>query len=169
MVQSVERCAWMLADTHQPQRAARLLGAAEAARDRIRAPLLGDKVFYDRHLERARDELDQATFDATWGEGRAMTLEQAVEYALVEIDKIAAAPSGTLTTKERPGGLTAREHEVAARIARGMSNREIAQELVVSERTVESHVTNILNKLGFASRAQIRKWVLEQGLLRRDK
>jgi predicted ATPase/DNA-binding CsgD family transcriptional regulator len=66
--------------------------------------------------------------------------------------------------KEEFGGLTAREREVAALIARGGSNREIAETLVVSERTVESHVTNILAKLGFSSRARIAVWAAEKGL-----
>lgn len=62
------------------------------------------------------------------------------------------------------GGLTSRERQVAVLVAAGKSNRAIADELVVSERTVESHVTNILGKLGFSSRAQIAAWVVEQGL-----
>ena len=61
-------------------------------------------------------------------------------------------------------GLTAREREVADLIARGESNREIAEALVVSERTVESHVTNILAKLGFSSRARIAVWAVDKGL-----
>ena len=51
-----------------------------------------------------------------------------------------------------------------SRIVHGESNREIAEALVVSERTVETHVGNILNKLGFTKRAEIRKWVVEKGL-----
>lgn len=62
------------------------------------------------------------------------------------------------------GGLTAREHEVAAFIAQGKTSREIAGLLVLSERTVEGHVNNILGKLGFTSRAQIAAWVVERGL-----
>ncbi len=62
------------------------------------------------------------------------------------------------------GGLTAREREVAALIAQGKTSREIADLLVVSERTAEVHVSNILGKLGFTSRAQIAAWVVERGL-----
>jgi DNA-binding CsgD family transcriptional regulator len=62
------------------------------------------------------------------------------------------------------GGLTAREREVAALIAQGKTSREIADLLVVSERTAEGHVSNILGKLGFTSRAQIAVWVVERGL-----
>ncbi len=65
---------------------------------------------------------------------------------------------------EKYGGLTAREREIATLIARGRSNREIADQLVVSERTVESHVANILSKLDFASRTQVAAWVVDVGL-----
>lgn len=66
--------------------------------------------------------------------------------------------------KEAFGGLTAREREVAALIAGGKSNREIAGVLVVSERTIETHVANIMFKLNVQSRRQIRDWALEKGL-----
>ena len=67
--------------------------------------------------------------------------------------------------KQTFGGLTAREREVAALIAQGKSNREIAEELVVSERTVETHVGNIMFKLDVRSRRQIRAWASEKGLI----
>jgi DNA-binding CsgD family transcriptional regulator/tetratricopeptide (TPR) repeat protein len=61
-------------------------------------------------------------------------------------------------------GLTPREREVARLVSQGKSNREIADGLVLSERTVENHVGNILTKLGFDSRAQIAVWAVEKGL-----
>jgi non-specific serine/threonine protein kinase len=66
--------------------------------------------------------------------------------------------------KEAFGGLTEREREVAGLIARHKSNRAIAVLLVLSERTVEKHVENILSKLGFASREQVAAWAAEKGL-----
>jgi len=68
--------------------------------------------------------------------------------------------------KGRFGGLTVREREVATLIAQGKSNREIADALVVGVRTVEAHITRILIKLGFSSRAQIAAWAVEKGLPR---
>ena len=62
------------------------------------------------------------------------------------------------------GGLTEREREVAALIAQGKANREIAEILVVNYRTIEKHIENILSKLGFTSRAQIAVWASEKGL-----
>ncbi len=74
----------------------------------------------------------------------------------------------TLTTRQAArqafGGLTRREREVAAIIARGLTNQEIADELVVSIKTVEAHVTRILSRLGFSSRAQIAAWAVDKGL-----
>jgi predicted ATPase/DNA-binding CsgD family transcriptional regulator len=67
--------------------------------------------------------------------------------------------------REASGGLTAREREVATLIAGGKTNREIAEVLVVSERTVETHVANILFKLNVQSRRQIRAWAVEKGLI----
>lgn len=61
-------------------------------------------------------------------------------------------------------GLTEREREVAALIAQGKSDRAIAETLVVSKRTASTHVTNILNKLGFSSRSQIAAWAVEKGI-----
>jgi DNA-binding CsgD family transcriptional regulator len=68
--------------------------------------------------------------------------------------------------KEEAGGLTAREREVAALITQGKSNREIAEAMVLSHRTVEAHISNILSKLNLASRAQIAVWAVERGLVK---
>lgn len=68
-------------------------------------------------------------------------------------------------TSTQFGGLTERERQVAVLIAHGKSNREIAETLVISYRTVETHVANIMFKLNCTSRAQIAAWVVEKGLL----
>jgi pimeloyl-ACP methyl ester carboxylesterase/DNA-binding CsgD family transcriptional regulator len=62
--------------------------------------------------------------------------------------------------------LSHREREVATLVALGLSNRQIAEELVIAEPTAERHVANILNKLGYHSRTQIAAWTVEHGLLR---
>ena len=61
----------------------------------------------------------------------------------------------------RPGGLTARECEVATMIAAGLTNREIAEALVLGERTIETHVSNILGKLELTSRREVARWAAE--------
>ena len=74
------------------------------------------------------------------------------------------ALSAAQNAKQAFGGLTTREREVAALIARGATSREIARALTISERTAETHVSHILGKLGFSSRAQIAAWAVEKGL-----
>ncbi len=69
------------------------------------------------------------------------------------------------TDKARVGGLTEREREIAVLVAQGKTNREIAAALVIAERTVETHIGNILSKLDFTSRTQIATWAVEKGLL----
>jgi non-specific serine/threonine protein kinase len=59
---------------------------------------------------------------------------------------------------QRPGGLTEREVQIVWEIARGLTNRQIAKKLGISQRTVDAHVQNILNKLGVEKRTQIAVW-----------
>jgi DNA-binding NarL/FixJ family response regulator len=65
-----------------------------------------------------------------------------------------------LWLRRPPRALSAREWEVAVLVTRGCSNRDIADELIVSQRTVDTHVSHILRKLGLSSRAQIGAWVV---------
>jgi DNA-binding NarL/FixJ family response regulator len=76
----------------------------------------------------------------------------------------AEAVIGDLTAATGPVLLSRREREVAVLVARGLTNREIARTLVVSERTAENHVQHILTKLGFGTRAQIAAWAVSEGL-----
>jgi DNA-binding CsgD family transcriptional regulator len=101
-------------------------------------------------------ELAEAIPDAT-------ARREFLERAQALIPRVRPA-STRQAEKKAYGGLTAREREVASMIAAGKSNREMAQALVVGERTVETHVSNILGKLGFASRAQIAAWAAARGL-----
>jgi DNA-binding CsgD family transcriptional regulator len=68
------------------------------------------------------------------------------------------------TESSQPGGLTRREREIAALVAHGLTNRQIADVLHVAERTAENHVPHILTKLGFQNRSQIAAWTTRQGL-----
>jgi DNA-binding NarL/FixJ family response regulator len=96
-----------------------------------------------------------------------MGLEEAVGYALSEEETTTAssqAPTQPLA-HEQPPALTAREREVAAMVGRGLSNRQIAKELYLSERTIEKHVSKILRKLELSSRTEIAAWATEQRLI----
>jgi DNA-binding NarL/FixJ family response regulator len=83
-----------------------------------------------------------------------------------ESSEDAPAVSGPPPSRQPLAALSRREREVAALIALGLSNRQLAEELAIAEATVERHVANILNKLGFRSRVQIAAWAVEHGLLR---
>jgi len=146
------------------QRAAVLFAAAapmqEALRSRRDADFLAEVQCY---RGRARMSLSEQAFEAAQTEGRALALEQAIEYAL--------RPAGPEPATRRPQGrgptnasLTVREHEVVRLVARGLTNRQIAAALVVSERTAEGHVQSILSKLSFNTRAQVAVWAVEHGL-----
>ena len=149
----------------QLESALRLFGAAEALLEMIGTDLgPADRELYDRHVSAACDQLDGESFDRLWAEGRAMTVEQALEYASNLTLVAQAVPSPRQATKREFGGLTPRERQIAGLVAQGKSNREMAEELVLSERTVENHVGNILGKLGFSSRAQVAAWAIEKGL-----
>ena len=141
-------------------RAARLYGAAEALRLAIGAPLPpADWPERERHLATARATLDAASWEAAWADGRAMTPQQAAEYALSEER---AAPPAAPSPERPPAKLSRREKGVADLLAHGLTNRQIAEELFLSERTVENHVRNILKKLNLSSRSEVAVWVEAQ-------
>ncbi|HEY3062030.1 MAG TPA: tetratricopeptide repeat protein [Chloroflexota bacterium] len=136
--------------------AARLLGAAEAVRDMIRVPRPpADAADHDHALTVVRANLSQSVFAHEWERGRSMPLEL-VLHAFDALPVVA---------QPEPSPLTLREHEVTLLVAEGLSNKEIADRLVLSIRTVEAHVTHVLNKLGLRSRAQLAIWALEHGRL----
>ena len=127
--------------------------------------LLAEGREYERYLAAARAQLTKQEFEQAQQEGRSQTLEQAVEYAL-SLPLGSAAPTTKL--HDEFGGLTEREREIVSLIGQGKTNGEIATELVLSKRTVEKHVANILSKLELTSRAQIVRWAIEHNLTSRS-
>jgi DNA-binding NarL/FixJ family response regulator len=103
-----------------------------------------------------RQVLGEAAFATAFQHGTDLTADQAVTYALG--NKPAAAPPPAAAAV--PAALTRRERQVAELVAKGASNKDIATTLVIAQRTAESHVENILTKLGFTSRTQIATWQL---------
>jgi DNA-binding CsgD family transcriptional regulator len=153
-----------------------LEGAKRGAVERREAPLLWQihcSLGQVYRLLKREQEASNAVAAAREGiESLAQTIDDAelrehfVQRALATLPKEKPI-SPRRAEAEKYGGVTERERSVAALIAQGKSNREIADQLVVSERTVESHVANVLFKLGFASRAQVAAWVVEVGLDKR--
>jgi predicted ATPase/DNA-binding SARP family transcriptional activator/DNA-binding CsgD family transcriptional regulator len=149
----------------QPRRAARLWGAAEALREEIGVVSLTQLELqaydYEGRVSAARTMLgDEGAWERAWAEGRAMTPDQAVEYALGAREGEPAPPTALTLRKpsfvEAPDGpLTRREREVATLVGKGYTNRRIAEQLYLSERTVSTHVSRILKKLKVRSREQV--------------
>ena len=105
----------------------------------------------------SRDALGKAQFHSAFRRGSRLSLEEAVEYAVQRPPPSAAPSPPPVVTL-----LTRRERQVAGLVSRGLSNREIARTLVISPRTAEGHVENILAKLGFTSRSQVSAWFAAQ-------
>jgi non-specific serine/threonine protein kinase len=158
--ESLERFAGLAASHGDAVRAVRLAGAAAALRrPQVWLPYRTERIRprrtpIRRRIEAAERALQPPAVAAAAAEGRAMSMHRAIAYALEETPPI--PPPGPVPPPEashaaRP--LTAREREVAALVAGGRSNREIAAALGISERTAENHVKHILAKLGARSRA----------------
>ncbi len=161
---SLHGLACVAASQEQPVRAARLWGAVEGMQEDYGVhlmPMALSFTDYEGRLKLARSQLDEEAWSGTWEQGKALALERAVEYALSEEEEehepptLVAVPEQQLPTDEPSESLTTREQEVALLVGRGLTNRQIAQELSISEHTVANHVGKILKKLGLRSRAQI--------------
>jgi DNA-binding CsgD family transcriptional regulator/tetratricopeptide (TPR) repeat protein len=168
IIDTLEGMASLAGATGEDSRAALLWGAAEAARQVTGIALLspGERALHEPYLVLARSRLGEAAWEGALAEGQAMSLDEAAEYALSR--EVTGLP--TISVAEEPQAteplneLTRREREVAVLVARGLTNRQLASELIVSERTVENHVARILGKLGLHSRAQIATWATEHQL-----
>ncbi len=202
VARGLEAFAALEARAGDAERAARLAGAALELRSAAgHPPSAGAGARLEDLLDPARRSLGELRATTLLDEGRAMSADEAVAYAmgspaagLSAASGAAAAPgwprpragggngqaggapaaggsasgvagpaagaaAGTATV---PSTLTPREREIAALIARGLSNRAIADELVISQATVARHVANMLTKLGFSSRAQVAAWMARQ-------
>ena len=144
-------------------RLARLLGDAEAAEAHLRSALASGQALgfapptaYS-HMELARTALDRSDRAAA---RRHLDAARDLSGRLGLAPLRAAVEAADTPPKADP--LTAREQEIAGLVAEGLSNRQIAERLYLSARTVENHVTHILTKLGFESRARIASWYTDR-------
>ena len=156
VAECLDAMSWIEASQGKAARAATLLRAAEAAWAAIPAVLQPAlRGHHDVALRRARQALPHDAYTTAFAKGSAMDQAEAIAFALGESPR--PAPRDTRTGAS-PGPLTRREQDVAALVARGLSNSQIAATLVISARTVETHVQHIMDKLGCSSRAQIAAW-----------
>jgi non-specific serine/threonine protein kinase len=149
--------------TGQAERAAWLFGKAQASLDAVGASVWPSNLpDYHRYLADTRAQIDRDAFARAWDDGAKASLAD----ALAVVRRIAPAPNPNSSQppaeEKDPDGLTRREREVAALAAQGMSNREIADTLVISEGTAALHVKHILAKLDVSSRGRIAAWFNER-------
>jgi non-specific serine/threonine protein kinase len=162
---------------------ARLLTAADTLLAKIDYVIpSAERIYLDRLVDSLRRSVAPDEFETASSQGRHMSMEQAVESAQLALsDAERAADSFPTGQAPQPSSidrrtpqvaprkksspvLSQREREVAALVAQGCTNREIAETLGIAEKTANAHIQNILNKLGFNSRAQIAAWAATQGL-----
>ena len=147
----------MAAAANLPAAGARLLAAAVAIGSRrVTDAWAATHQEYVEVLDLIRSRLAPDDFRTEQMIGASLTIEQAVQYAF-QLPLLQPPVN-------QPEHLTRRETEVARLIAAGKTNGEIAQELVLSKRTVEKHIANIRAKLDFNQRSQIVRWAFDTGL-----
>jgi DNA-binding CsgD family transcriptional regulator len=141
-----------------PERAVELLSASQAALEELDAPLAPADAFdFERDQRRGHARRSGAARAMADQRGRGLGLADALALAQPQSESAAVSPP------RAPGILSPREQEVVALIARGLSNREIAGALTISEKTAANHVEHIMTKLDLRSRAQVAVWAVRQG------
>jgi non-specific serine/threonine protein kinase len=170
-------------------RSTRLLAGVSHLRESVGMAFPRDEqTRFESAVTRTRTCLEPADFEAAWQDGLGKSLEQTIADALASepLDPVAASASASdpqpraaqmsmpdpdpetraaQTSTSHPDPLTRREREVLVLVGRGLSNRKIAQQLVISEQTAAVHVKHILAKLDCSSRAQAAVWAAQAGLL----
>jgi predicted ATPase/class 3 adenylate cyclase/DNA-binding CsgD family transcriptional regulator len=168
----VEGLADVVAAQGESTWAARLWGSAEALRETMGTPIWPiERARYERTVAAARASLGEKAFAAAWAEGRGMTPEQAlaaqgstmVSSASTTGGQSSAPPDTSPITY--PDGLTAREVEVLRLVAQGLTDAHIAEQLVISPRTVNTHLTSIYGKIQVSSRSAATRYAIEHHLV----
>ena len=149
----------------QPNRATRLFGVAGTILDVKVDMNTAELENYERAVENVRSKLGEQAFTAAWAEGRTMTPEQALaapeRAPVTHTPALVSAPS----VPGYPDGLTAREVEVLRLLAAGQTVAQIAEQLVISPRTVSTHITSIYGKIQVNSRSAATRYAIEHKLV----
>jgi DNA-binding CsgD family transcriptional regulator len=149
IIDALECLGGLTPGSEEHPKAARLLGAADALRQQTGYRRFGlYQPGYDATVIELRAGLGEQAFGQAWDDGAALSLDQAVSYALRGRGGRNRPPIGWLS-------LTPAERDVARLVAEGLSNKETADRLFVSPRTVQTHLTHMYGKLGITSRVQL--------------
>ncbi|MGH2558079.1 MAG: ATP-binding protein [Thermomicrobiales bacterium] len=162
LADSLNGLALIAAASRQFEIAVKLCGTVEGLYEAIAIPLPRDKGERMAAVALARDALGEEAAAEAWRVGHALTIEAAVALA-AEVDATARRQT-TPVVDQTGAGLTPREIDVLRLVIQGLANREVAEALFISERTVGTHVANVYQKLGLHSRAQLTAYAHRQGL-----
>src|SRR3989440_190041 len=167
MAPTLEGLAVVVAAQGETAWAVRLWAAAAALRDSLGAPLpVVYRADYERCVAAARAQMGEQAFAAAWAEGRGMTWEQAlVARGPVTIPRETHPAPPTKSPATYPDGLTAREVEVLRLLAQGLTDARIAEHLIISPRTVNTHLKTIYGKIQVSSRSAATRYAIEQRLI----
>jgi predicted ATPase/DNA-binding CsgD family transcriptional regulator len=163
---SLEGLACVAGAEGEALRAARLFGAAEALMEAIGYRLVPqENAMLEPYRASVRSRLGEVASEEAVAQGGAMGLDQATAYALSE-EQLSRPPSPATSqpSVSSMAGLSAREVEVLGLVATGLTSAQIAKELFLSPRTVDTHLTSIYHKLGVSSRTAAARFALEHGL-----
>lgn len=160
----------------QPERAVRLLASVDSLQHRLGFSLTSvERANHQRDLASARASLAEAAFAAGWAAGQAMSWEATIQYAqetlTVAITAAQAKQNQRVARNSTPSGdmdaacITAREIEVLRLVAGGLSDAQVAEQLVISRRTVNTHLSALYSKLGVKSRTAAVRYALDHHLL----
>ena len=157
ITQSIDLLSVCLATKGEFVRAAELSGAGDALWEMLGTPAQAGPHYAEARrvgADTCRAALGEEKFAAAHARGKNLSVAEAIALAKGEVPPPGPPAAGN--------PLTRRELEIAGLVAEGRSNREIAERLVLSKRTVDAHVEHILGKLDFSSRAQIAVWISRQ-------
>jgi DNA-binding CsgD family transcriptional regulator len=162
----LETIAVLTSSTHATE-ATRLYATADRLRRRAGIPILThEQPFVDAGIATARASLGEDAFSTVWQAGRERGVEDAIQEGLaLAMARASGEAPETRSTSTGAHGLTPRELDVLRLIVEGLSDREIAERLFISHRTVMRHVTNILNTLGVNSRTAAATFAVRQGIV----
>ena len=144
-----ECLAVLASDAESYREAARLFGAADTLRQRT--GMVRYTVYdadYDASVAAVRAALGDSDFESAWAEGAALSTDEAIAYAQRGRGERKRPSSGWAS-------LTPTERDVVQLVSKGLGNKEIAAQLFVSPRTVQTHLTHVYNKVGLTSRIQL--------------
>ena len=148
--------------------AAQIWGAAEVLRNSIGQPHApAERMMYENAIKDVQRHLGERAFAAAYEGGRLMTPDQVLQER-VSITLLPPSPSTPVARKKLKSdsaGLTPREVEVLRLVAQGMTNEQVANQLVISPRTVDTHLTSIYGKIGVSSRSAATRYAIEHHLV----